>query len=164
MINEIQTEKDFSEQLIKGKITELVFERMFRTVGHFTVIPFGYENTLPEIVQYQHLAKYPQVFDTIKTAPDFAIVSHDRSEVFLVEVKYRTGHTDKAILELAGEIQKKWKLVRLFLATPSGFYFDSCSNIIKNEGKISTLGPQWVNDEVQKEYLELLNQFIIRPN
>jgi len=160
MVNDPQSEKNFSEQLIKGRITELVFERMFRKVGHFTVIPFGYENTLPEIVQYQHLAKYPQVFDTIKTAPDFAIVSHDRSEVFLVEVKYRSEHTDISIKELAENIQKKWKLVRLFLATPDGFFFDSCSNIIKNDGKISPLGSQWVDNNTQSEYQGLLNQFI----
>ena len=134
---------------------------MFRKAGKFTVIPFGYENTLPEIAQYAHLAEYKQVLDNIRTAPDFALVSDDKREVFLVEVKYKTSHTDSEIKDIAIKIQEKWKLVRLFLATPEGFYFDSCSNIIKNGGRISPLGTAWVIDEIQKEYFELLKNFII---
>ena len=50
----MQTSKQFSHELIKGKIAELIFEMMFREAGRFTS-SFGYEYTLPEIAQYQHL-------------------------------------------------------------------------------------------------------------
>lgn len=162
MNNKPQTPFDFSKQLIKGKITELIFEQMFRKIGNFTVIPFGYESVQPELMQYSHLAKYKQIFDNIRTAPDFALVSHDKKEVFLVEVKYRTNHNSADMKEMAHKIQERWKLVRVFVATPEGFYFDSCSNIIKNEGQISSLNADWITEETQREYLSLLNQFIIR--
>lgn len=155
-----QTDFDFSKQLIKGKITELVFEQMFRKMGNFTVIPFGYESVQPEIMQHSHLAKYKEVFDNIRTAPDFALVSHDKKEVFLVEVKYRSNHTAEEMKEMAEKIQERWKLVRVFLATPTGFYFDSCHSVLKNEGQVSPLKAEWITEDIQAEYLTLLNQFI----
>lgn len=160
MNNTPQTPFDFSKQLIKGKIAELIFEQMFRKIGNFTVIPFGYESVQPELMQYSHLAKYKQVFDNIRTAPDFALVSHDKKEVFLVEVKYRTSHNASEMKEMAEKIQERWKLVRVFVATPDGFYFDSCHNILKNEGQIAPLKAEWITDDIQMEYLSLLNQFI----
>jgi hypothetical protein len=155
-----QTDFDFSKQLIKGKITELVFEQMFRKMGNFTVIPFGYESVQPELMQHSHLAKYKEVFDNIRTAPDFALVSHDKKEVFLVEVKYRSNHSVEEIKEMAVKIQERWKLVRIFIATPTGFYFDSCNNILNNDGQVSLLKSEWVSIDIQTEYLTLLNQFI----
>lgn len=35
----MQTQTEFSEQLIKGKIAELVFSQMFQNGHKFTVIP-----------------------------------------------------------------------------------------------------------------------------
>lgn len=160
MNNGPQSDLDFSKQLIKGKIAELIFEQMFRKAGNFTVIPFGYESVQPELMQYSHLAKYKQVFDNIRTAPDFALVSHDKKEVFLVEVKYRTNHTPEEMKEMAEKIKERWKLVRVFMATPEGFYFDSCNNILQNEGRLAALKAEWISDAMQAEYLVLLNQFI----
>ena len=58
------------------------------------------------------------------------------------------------------KIQNKWKHVILFLGTPTGFYLDLCSNIIKNEGKISIVGENWISNDIQKEYSKLLTEFI----
>ena len=151
---------DFSHKLIKGKITELIFEQMFRNMGEFTVIPFGYESTLPEIAQNSNQVEYQFVLEQIRTAPDFAIVSHNKKKVFLVEVKYFNNHTEKEIKEVAEKIHNRWKVVWLFVATPQGFYFASCSKIIKNEGKISKLGTNWVNQELQDNFLWTLKDFI----
>ena len=104
---------NFSHNLIKGKIAETVFEQMFRSMGKFTVIPFGYESTLPEIAQNSHRVEYQFVLEQIRTAPDFAIVSHDQTEVFLVEVKYFNTHTDQEIKTVAEKIHRKWKVVCL---------------------------------------------------
>ena len=145
---------------IKGKITELIFDEMFIQEGKVTVIPFGYENTVPEIAQYSRLAKYKSVLDTIRTAPDFALVSNDKTGVYLVEVKYKTKHTDKDILEIAKKIKEKWGVVHLFLATPNGFYFDSCNEIINNNGLISLLTNKWISEKNRIEYHELLMKFI----
>jgi hypothetical protein len=162
-MNNIQTPIEFSEQLIKGKIAELIFSQIFRNSKQFTIIPFGYENTFPEIAQYAYMADDKQVFETIRNAPDFAMVSHDKREVYLVEVKYRHTLIEKHVQEIAEKIQSRWKSVQLFVATPTGFYFDNCSDVISNGGNLSPLSTDWIKEEDQKEYLRLLNEFICKP-
>lgn len=162
-MNNRQTPVEFSEQLIKGKIAELIFSQMFRNGKKFTVIPFGYENTFPEIAQYAYMADDKQVFETIRNAPDFALVSHDKREVYLVEVKYRHTLNKNHVQEMAEKIYTRWKSAQLFVATPDGFFFDDCSSIIDNTGNIPTLSTAWVTGDEQKEYLRLLNEFICKP-
>lgn len=156
----IQTPIQFSEQLIKGKITELIFSQMFRNSNKFTVIPFGYENTFPEIAQYQNELDNKEVLATIRSAPDFALVSHDKRDVYLVEVKYRSFVDEKHIKDIAEKIQNRWKSVHLFIATPKGFYFGDCEHILNNNGVMSNLDIEWVSFQDQEEYLNLLNEFI----
>lgn len=163
MIHTKQTPIEFSEQLIKGKIGELIFSQMFRNSNQFTVIPFGYENTFPEIAQYAYMADDKQVFETIRNAPDFALVSHDKKDVYLVEVKYRHSMNEKHIQEIAEKIQSRWKSVLLFVATPTGFYFGNCADIISAKGVISPLDTSWVSEKEQSEYVRLLNEFICKP-
>jgi hypothetical protein len=163
-MNNKQTPIEFSEQLIKGKIAELIFSQMFRNSNKFTIIPFGYENTFPEIAQYAFMADNTQVLDTIRSAPDFALVSHDKREVYLVEVKYRSFLDNKHVKEIAEKIQNRWKSVQLFIATPTGFYFGNCSDILSSNGLISNLDMTWVSESDQREYVRLLNEFIVKPN
>jgi hypothetical protein len=47
----------FPRKIIKGKIAEIVFEFMFRSAGEYTVIPFGYEYSHPEIAQTSSFLK-----------------------------------------------------------------------------------------------------------
>jgi hypothetical protein len=159
-----QSPIDFSEQLIKGKIAEMIFSQMFRDSKQFTVIPFGYETTFPEIAQYAYLAEDKQVFETIRNTPDFAIVSHDKREVYLIEVKYRHNLTTRHVLEMAEKIHERWKSVQLFVATPKGFYFGNCSDIILDKGKILPLDTSWISEDSQIEYIKLLMSFIDKPD
>lgn len=163
-MNKKQSPIEFSEQLIKGKISEMIFSQMFRDSKNFTVIPFGYETTFPEIAQYAYLAEDKVVLETIRNTPDFAIVSHDKREVYLIEVKYRTFLTEQHVLDIAEKIHERWKSVQLFIATPGGFYFGCCADIILDKGKIPHLDTSWVNDITQKEYTKLLMNFINNPN
>ena len=150
----------FTHKLIKGKIAELIFDQMFREIDRFTIIPFGYESTLPEIAQSSHLVEYKYVLDQIRTSPDFAMVSHDKTEVFLVEVKYFHQYNEKEINEAAKKIHSKWRVIWLFVATPDGFYFDSCMNVINSNGKILPLSSTWISTQIQNEYLRVLREFI----
>jgi hypothetical protein len=151
---------DFSKNFIKGKIAELIFEQMFREAGRFTVIPFGYESTLPEIAQYAHLAEYQPVIENIRTAPDFALVSHDKKEVFLVEVKYRKALNPQEIKSVSEKIRDRWKAVWVFVATPQGFFFNSCTDAIEGNGQMLSLGQQWISTDIQEKYLALVNEFV----
>lgn len=49
-----QTPLEFARELIKGRIAETVFEQMIKHEERFTVIPFGYEHTMPLLAQHQH--------------------------------------------------------------------------------------------------------------
>jgi len=46
-----EKEITFSRNLVKGKIAETVFAQMLRSTGEFTVLEFGYEKIIPELVQ-----------------------------------------------------------------------------------------------------------------
>src|SRR5947208_5473036 len=79
----------FARRLIKGKIAELLFELMFREMGTSTVIPFGYENTMPQLAQYQHLIEENDNVAPLRNTPDYLLLSEDKTHVMLVDVKYR---------------------------------------------------------------------------
>ena len=149
---------DFARDLIKGRIAEVIFERMIREEGRYTVIPFGYEQTVPTLAQYQHLAQIRQVMDNISDAPDFVLVSEDKTRVYLVEVKYRTLLKADDVQEIASSLLKRWDPSWLFVATPEGFYCAPSSAVARNE-KISRLSESWVDATRQSQYLALLNEF-----
>ena len=78
---------DFSRNLIKGRIAEVIFEQMIRERGDeekYTIIPFGYEHTVPTLEQYRHLAEIPKIIDNIAGAPDFILISKDHTRIYLV--------------------------------------------------------------------------------
>lgn len=154
----MQTPEDFYFQLIKGKIAEQIFEMMFRQSEKFTIIPFGYESILPELVHHVREGMNGLVLETVRNAPDFAVVSHHENHVFLVEVKYRAHLDIEKLSEIAEHIHKRWKVAWLFIATPDGFYFDSCTNVMKKE--LQPLSTSWISQELQDQYLRFLNQFI----
>ena len=159
MFSKSQTPIDFSKQLIKGKVAELVFEQMFRRVEGYTVIPFGYESIIPELIQYSDRVERAGLIENIRNAPDFALVSHDPKQVKLVEVKYRHQIDMEEVKETARKIHKQWKLAYIFHATPKGFYFDFCADIAGQQ-KLTYLDEQIIPINIQAEYLELLRQFV----
>jgi hypothetical protein len=60
-------------------------------------------------------------------------------------------------------MNESWKSSYLFLATPDGFFFDKVSDILEKNGSISPLNDPKIPKELQKEYIKILNQFIV-PN
>jgi len=150
---------NFIKQLVKGKIAEIIFEQMFRESSKFTILHSGYEYTLPELAQYQNFAEVKAVMTNIRNAPDFILISQDKKEVHLVEVKYRNQLYLKDIREIAENLLKNWNPSWLFVATPNGFYFEPCNKILNNNGEIKSLYETWIDFETQKEYLKLLNEF-----
>ena len=150
---------DFARELIKGRIAETVFEQMFRESGNYTILRAGYEYTLPELAQYQHLAEIQAVIENIRNAPDFVLISQDKKKVYLVEVKFMARRDPKKIKEIVDDILKTWNHSWLFIASPDGFFFEPCNDISNNEGKIGELYPTWAESGIQSEYLKILKQF-----
>ena len=149
---------EFTRELIKGRIAEVVFEQMIRDQGEFTTIPFGYEHTIPTLAQYQHLTEIKRVIENIKDAPDFAIISNDKTKVFLVEVKFRSSINMTELKETAQNLLKRWDPSWIFIATPTGFYFSPTSYIARGE-EPSRLTESWISKDRQNKYLTLLNEF-----
>lgn len=151
---------NFSRNLIKGKVTEAIFEEMFRTLGKFTILPLGYEHTTPILAQYRHLAHVQKVFNNLSQAPDFALISDDKTQVFLIEVKYRSQFDKEDILNIANKMHLAWSPCLLFVASTEAFYFESVQEIINNKGNIERLADSWIKKEIQDKYLVLINEFI----
>jgi len=149
---------EFARSLVKGKIAETIFAQMFRDAGHFTVLEFGYEKIIPELVQ-QGYGESNKMVETLRTAPDFAVIDQGTKEVRLIEVKYRSSLISKYILNDANKMYRSWSPSYLFIATPDGFYFDEISSIIKNEGKIKSLDYPQINSDLQYKYLQILKDF-----
>lgn len=150
---------------VKGKIVELLFEMMIREDPEhtFTIIPFGYEKTTPELAQYRELIKNYGTLTVIKQSPDFILIKNDKTEVHFVEVKYRREFNELVATRLLGEaksVTKYWQETWFFVATQDGFRFDSGEEIIKNNGAMKKLDETIITPEIQNKYLGVLREFI----
>lgn len=149
---------EFSKNLIKGKIAETIFEQMIREEGNYTVIPFGYEHTMPTLAQYRHILEVDKIINNISDAPDFALVSEDKTKLYLVEVKYQRNLDKIKLKEYSEKLLNRWETPWIFVATLDGFYCSPC-NYIFYKDNIEKLTESWVKKEIQGEYLKLLQEF-----
>lgn len=148
----------FARNLVKGKIAETIFAQMLRETRDFTVLEFGYEKIIPELVQ-QGYDENNLMLETLRTAPDFAVINQKTREVRLIEVKYQRTVNYDYVLKYAEKMSQSWNPSYLFVATLDGFYFDEINEIIKNNGKISYLKHPQISDELQSKYLKILTDF-----
>jgi hypothetical protein len=147
----------FARNLVKGKIAETVFAQMLRQSGEFTVLEFGYEKVIPQFINGRK--EDNEMIETLRTAPDFAVINHKTREVRLVEVKYMQFLRQEYVLKFAEKMHKSWNPSYLFVATLDGFYFDEINEIIKNKGTISSLQHPQISEEIQNQYLQIIRDF-----
>lgn len=147
---------DFTRSLVKGRIAETIFAQMLRDTGNYTVLEFGYEKIVPEIMR-QSFGHNNPVIESLRVAPDFAVINLTTKEVRLIEVKYRYRLEPDNILECAKKMHASWNPSYLFVATLGGFYFDEISRIIESNGYISKLNE--ISNEIQEDYLQILKDF-----
>jgi hypothetical protein len=150
--------KNFARQLVKGKIAETIFAQMLREAGGFTVLEFGYEKIIPDLVA-QGYEENNNIVETLRTSPDFAVINHNNHDVKLIEVKYMHTIDANYVLKDAVRMHKSWNPSYLFIATRSGFYFGEISSIISNNGAIKPVDYDMVSEELQNDYLKLLQEF-----
>ena len=151
----------FSENLVKGRIAETLFEQMLRDAGGFTILAFGYESVIPELAHRQHDMQAEETMEIIRRAPDFAVINNDTHDVHLIEVKYMMHISAEKVLKAATLMFESWKPSYLFVATPEGFYFDKASTIVENKGMIEPLRHKQIPADLQEKYVKLLNEFIV---
>lgn len=150
---------DFEHNLIKGRIAEMVFDLMMRESDAFTVIPFGYENTIHELLHYQGIREQREAVRRVRKTPDFVVISKDTKTIHLVEVKYRSNPDTKEFKKIAAEMIELWDPSWLFIATPEAFFFDSAGYVVKNNGVMKKLDLPQITPELTTKYLQLLNDF-----
>lgn len=148
----------FARNLVKGKIAETIFAQMLRETNQFTVLEFGYEKLVPELVQQGYSENYGLI-ETLRSAPDFAVINKTKKEVRLIEVKFQKELNKEFTLKAAMRMHASWNPSYLFIATLSGFYFDEISKIIERSGDIRPLKHPFIPDEVQDKYLQILRDF-----
>lgn len=148
----------FARNLVKGKIAETVFAQMLRSTGEFTVLEFGYEKIIPELIG-RGKGENDKMVETLRTAPDFAVINSVTNEVRLIEVKYRASFNNKNILDIAERMHKSWNPSYLFLASEQGFYFGEVKDIIEQDGSIELLEHRQIPKGTQDEFLKILNDF-----
>jgi len=152
------TNAQFARNLVKGKIAETIFAEMFREAGKFTVLEFGYEKIVPELIHGGYSDK-SSIVETLRRAPDFAVIDNERRHVKLIEVKYRAVMNNLEILNVARRMHETWNPSYLFVATLNGFYFDSIENVMSNNGRMAQLPEVDVPLDKQANYLQILSDF-----
>ncbi len=148
----------FARNLVKGKIAETVFAQMLRSTGSFTVLEFGYEKIIPELVG-RGKGGDSEMVETLRTAPDFAVINNITKEVHLIEVKYRAKFINQNVLDIAERMSRNWNPSYLFLASEEGFYFGEVKSLVENGGDIKRLDHPQIPAETQAEFLKILNDF-----
>jgi hypothetical protein len=149
---------EFARDLIKGRIVEVIFEQMMRLKEEHDVIPFGYEHTMPMLAQHQDKVEIKKIIQNISDAPDFVLISNDKTKIYLVEVKYQEHLDIEQIKKDAYKLRERWESPWLFVATPNGFKCATCKNILE-KNFIVDLPESWVSKEIQSEFLKLLKEF-----
>jgi hypothetical protein len=148
----------FTRNLVKGKIAETIFAQMYRSTKRYTVLEFGYEKIIPDLVQNGYNEKNGMI-ETLRTAPDFAVIDKETRRVKLIEVKYMHKLDREHALKHANKMSASWNPSFLFVATLYGFYFDEISNIIENNGEMKPLSDSQISKEIQLQYLEIIKEF-----
>jgi hypothetical protein len=151
---------DFTHELIKGKIAEIIFEQMIHSTKGYTILEFGYEKVVRQLAKQRKTSQAKDTIEIIRRAPDFAVINEDTHDITLIEVKYMNDPKKSRVLSAARDIKKSWKQASLFVASPQGFYFDSVDKIIEQKGEISSFVHRAVPEKVTVEFLGLLNEFI----
>ena len=149
---------DFARNLVKGKIAETVFAQMLRETEKFTVLEFGYEKVIPELVQHGYDQK-SGILETLRSAPDFAVINQQTKKVHLIEVKYLRNMNSHYVSKYAQRMAKSWNPSHLFVATLKGFFFGEVNEIVGNNGAIDPLHHSQISDELQIKYLKILQDF-----
>jgi len=148
----------FARNLVKGKIAETVFAQMLRSTREFTVLEFGYEKIVPELLNEVPEGE-KRTIETLRTAPDFAVINHKTREVHLIEVKYLHTLDSGYVLRYAKRMNESWNPSYLFIASENGFYFGDVKKICEDNGIIAPLKHPQIPDELQAQYHKILIDF-----
>ena len=94
---------------------------MFREATSFDVYPLGYERSIPILRQFRdrHSPKQAgmvsEAIENLSDTPDFLLTLPDKTQVYLVEVKYRREMKASEIVRIAAKLHHRWHPATLFV-------------------------------------------------
>ena len=150
----------FTHELIKGKIAEIIFEQMIHNTKGYTILEFGYEKVVRQLAKERKNRAAQDTIEIVRRAPDFVIINEESHTITLVEVKFMRNRTQRSVLTAAKNIKRSWKKASLFVASPDGFFFGTVDEIIEAEGAIPSFTHAMIPAKTQTQYHDLLNEFI----
>lgn len=148
----------FARNLVKGKIAETIFAQMLRESHAYIVLEFGYEKIIPQLADHD-VVDHEMVMETLRCAPDFAVIDKEKKTVHLIEVKYREQLDQDEIFQHAKRMHAAWNPSFMFIATLDGFLFDSVENIVANHGQVAPFYDTNISATQQEKYLAMLRDF-----
>lgn len=148
------------KHIFNQKISEHIFQYMFREAGKYTLIPIGYETTAENLEPYKRHTYVRKILNNLKAAPDFVLISQDKTDVIVVEVEYFPKMEPETVGDMVHTVLRRWDPSYVFIATQTGFYFDSCNSVKSENGHIKLLSEHWVKLELQHKYLDLLHYYV----
>src|SRR3989344_1173331 len=129
------------ENILKGRIAEAIVKCMMQDLG-FKVIPYGYENTCPEIANPNNVID-GDIKQIIRQTPDFIIIDKNNKAHFL-DVKFRADGCFKKNKDYP------YPMAHVILLTGDGYIG------VEQYGKL--------NDEAKLNGDYISNDFNILPN
>jgi hypothetical protein len=99
-----------------------------------------------------------EAIDNLSDTPDFLLTLPDKTQVYLVEVKYRREMKTSEIVRIAAKLHHRWHPATLFVATLQGFFYDTREAIVKRR-EIMPLEGNLIPQDTQEYYLRLLRRF-----
>ncbi len=151
---------NFTHQLIKGKIAEIIFEQMINHTKGYTILEFGYEKVVRQLANEPKTKNISETIEVVRRAPDFAVINEKTHEITLIEVKYMNEPKPARVLATARDIKKSWKRASLFIASPAGFFYDDVDSLIAHKGTPTPFTHGNIKPDTITAYLDLLNKFI----
>lgn len=147
-------------ETMRKRISQIIFEQMMKEAGKYTVIPIGYDTTVPDLTPYKRHAYVKKILDNLKAAPDFVLISADKTDVIVVEVLYMEHLDTEQLADKVHTIVRRWDPSYVFLVTQQGFYFDNCTQIRAENGLIKSLSESWIRMDLQHKYLDLVHDYV----
>jgi hypothetical protein len=110
--------------MLKGETAKNLVKVLLQKSG-YSVYPYGYENTLPEIREklYSKETKNSPTVRRIRASPDILVYDNEKKDLLLVEVKLRNSETPWLEYRKMKIYQEFWNDSILVLLVPFNHVF-----------------------------------------
>lgn len=167
--NKKETQNNYSESMLKGRMAETLVEELLKKSGN-TVYRFGYEAIMQNLVQIkQSFDAHSDAGERIRAIPDFIVIDKNGEPIF-VEVKFRWNgmlHEDDQLR--LKRISNFWSAKIIFVnSTKAPFFMVSSAPYVDEGGQLicRPLSEEtaWkIDPAVYEEFESLVKRYITPP-